>query len=245
MRRKNLCRWLKKTNNKTCCERDPRGVSGSECLSPALVFKDIKGRQVEEVPYFPSGAPEGKTGGYFLTKWFWRPVCAEPSGKGEWFRSGKLSRRWRRDCGCQLWGNSFKSREEKTSESRRGHMSGLVPFAEGTSCILNGEEEIHAARACMRVSVLSPVWLVETPWSIACLAPLSVVFYGQEYWSGLPFPSPVIFPTLGLNLCLLCFLHWQVDSLITIPPGKEGTCGAGAGVSKLLTWARSFPYLLL
>ena len=235
MRRKNLCRWPKKTNNKTCCERDPRGVSGSECLSPALVFKDIKGRQVEEVPYFPSGAPEGKTGGYFLTKWFWRPVCAEPSGKGEWFRSGKLSRRWRCDCGCQLWGNSFKSREEKTSESRRGHMSGLVPFAEGTSCILNGEEEIHAARACMRVSVLSPVWLVETPWSIACLAPLSVVFYGQEYWSGLPFPSPVIFPTLGLNLCLLCFLHWQVDSLITIPPGKEGTCGAGAGVSKLLT----------
>lgn len=37
-------------------------------VSPALVLKDIKGRQVEEVPYFPSGAPEGKTGGYFLTK---------------------------------------------------------------------------------------------------------------------------------------------------------------------------------
>ena len=83
MRRKNLCRWMKKTNNKTCCERDPRWVSGSECVSTALVLKDIKGRQVEEVPYFPSGAPEGKTGGYFLTKWFWRPVCAEPSGEGE------------------------------------------------------------------------------------------------------------------------------------------------------------------
>ena len=29
-----------------------------------------------------------------------------------------------------------------------------------------------------------------TPWTIACLAPLSLVFPRQEYWSGLPFPSP-------------------------------------------------------
>ena len=98
---------------------------------PCTCPQSTKGCQVKEVPYFPSGAPEGKTGGYFLTKWFWRPVCAEPSGEGEWFRSGKLSRRWRCDCGCQLWGNSFKLREEKTSESRRGHVSGLVPFAGG------------------------------------------------------------------------------------------------------------------
>ena len=36
-------------------------------------------------------------------------------------------------------------------------------------------------------------------------------FPGQEYWSGLPFLSPGIFPMQGSNLCLL---HWQmVDSL--------------------------------
>ena len=34
----------------------------------ALVLKDIKGRRVEEVLHFPSRAPEGKTGGYFLIK---------------------------------------------------------------------------------------------------------------------------------------------------------------------------------
>ena len=28
------------------------------------------------------------------------------------------------------------------------------------------------------------------PWTIACQAPLSVEFSRQEYWSGLPFPSP-------------------------------------------------------
>ena len=30
-----------------------------------------------------------------------------------------------------------------------------------------------------------------------------------------------IFPTQGLNLNLLCFLNWQVDSLPLVPPGKS------------------------
>ena len=29
-----------------------------------------------------------------------------------------------------------------------------------------------------------------TPWTAACQAPLSMDFSRQEYWSGLPFPSP-------------------------------------------------------
>ena len=29
-----------------------------------------------------------------------------------------------------------------------------------------------------------------TPWTVACQAPLSMEFSRQEYWSGLPFPSP-------------------------------------------------------
>ena len=28
-----------------------------------------------------------------------------------------------------------------------------------------------------------------TPWTVACQAPLSMVFSRQDYWSGLPFPS--------------------------------------------------------
>ena len=41
------------------------------------------------------------------------------------------------------------------------------------------------------------------PWTAAYQAPLSVKFSRQEYWSGLPFPSPGIFITQGLNLHLL------------------------------------------
>ena len=34
-----------------------------------------------------------------------------------------------------------------------------------------------------------------TPWTVARQAPLSMGFPRQEHWSGLPFPSPAIFPT--------------------------------------------------
>ena len=33
---------------------------------------------------------------------------------------------------------------------------------------------------------LSGVQLFETPWTVACQAPLSMEFSRQEYWSGLP-----------------------------------------------------------
>ena len=42
-----------------------------------------------------------------------------------------------------------------------------------------------------------------TPWTVARQAPLSVGFIRQEYWSGLPSPSPEIFPTQGFNWHLL------------------------------------------
>ena len=38
--------------------------------------------------------------------------------------------------------------------------------------------------------LLSCVPLLATPWTVACQAPLSMGFSRQEYWSGLPFPSP-------------------------------------------------------
>ena len=43
---------------------------------------------------------------------------------------------------------------------------------------------------CMCVSHSSHVQLFATPWTIAHQSPLSVEFSRQEYWSGLPFPSP-------------------------------------------------------
>ena len=42
----------------------------------------------------------------------------------------------------------------------------------------------------VKVKSLSHVWLFVTPWTVAYQAPLSMGFSRQEYWSGLPFPSP-------------------------------------------------------
>ena len=46
---------------------------------------------------------------------------------------------------------------------------------------------------CMKVKVktLSRVQLLATPWTAAYQAPLSMGFSRQEYWSGVPFPSPM------------------------------------------------------
>ena len=39
----------------------------------------------------------------------------------------------------------------------------------------------------------------ETPWTIACQAPLSMEFSQEEYWSGLPFPFPGDLPIPGIK----------------------------------------------
>ena len=46
---------------------------------------------------------------------------------------------------------------------------------------------------------ISHVWLFVTLWTRARQVPLSMGFSRQEYWSGLPFPSPGDLPDLGLE----------------------------------------------
>ena len=49
------------------------------------------------------------------------------------------------------------------------------------------------------VKWLSRVRLFATLWTVACQAPLSMGFSRQEYWSGLPFPSPGDLPDPGIE----------------------------------------------
>ena len=70
------------------------------------------------------------------------------------------------------------------------------------------------------LSHFSYVWLIVTIWTIAQQAPLSMEFSKQEYWSGLPFPTPGHLPDPGIKLTSLCLLHWQTGSLPLAPPGK-------------------------
>ena len=49
------------------------------------------------------------------------------------------------------------------------------------------------------VQLVSRVWLFMISWTAACQDPLSVELSRQEYWSGLPFPSPGDLPSPGIE----------------------------------------------
>ena len=63
---------------------------------------------------------------------------------------------------------------------------------------------------CVCTQLLSRVQLFATPWTVAHQAPLSMGFYWQENWSGLPFPPLADLPGPGDEPASLA---WQVDSL--------------------------------
>ena len=54
-----------------------------------------------------------------------------------------------------------------------------------------------------KVKLLSSVQLFATPWTVAYQVPPSMGFSRQEYWSGLPFPSPRDLPDSGIKLASL------------------------------------------
>ena len=51
----------------------------------------------------------------------------------------------------------------------------------------------------VKVKSLSHVRLFATPWTAAYQAPPSMGFSRQEYWSGMPFPSPGDLPNPGIE----------------------------------------------
>ena len=59
-----------------------------------------------------------------------------------------------------------------------------------------------------------------TPWTVACWAPLTLGLPRQQYWSGLPFPSPENLPNPGIKPTSPVL---QVDSLPPEPPGKPSS----------------------
>ena len=67
------------------------------------------------------------------------------------------------------------------------------------------------------VKSLSRVRLFVTPWAAASQAPPSMGFSRQEYWSGVPFPSPGDLPDSGIEPGSPVL---RVDALPSKPPGK-------------------------
>ena len=78
----------------------------------------------------------------------------------------------------------------------------VPPFSSDT------ESESEVAQSCLTLC---------DPWTVAHQAPPSMGFSRQEYWSGLPFPSPGDLPDPGIEPRSPTL---QADSLPSEPPGK-------------------------
>ena len=75
--------------------------------------------------------------------------------------------------------------------------------------------------ACMREFSHSVMSNLVTPWTLARQIPLSMEFSMEEYWSGLPFPSPGDLPNPGIEPPSPVFPALTGRFFITVPPGKS------------------------
>ena len=109
----------------------------------------------------------------------------------------------------------------------------LLHFQEG-SLLLAPPGKAHMPM-CMYVlsrSVLSDS--LQPHVTVACQAPLSIGFPRQEYWSGLPYPSPGDLPKPQIEPRSPTL---QVDSLPSEPAGKPKDTGEGS-----LSLLQGIPY---
>ena len=86
-------------------------------------------------------------------------------------------------------------------------------------CIYIYTHTIHICILCIdsAVKLLSCVQIFATPWTVAYQASPSMGFSQQEYWSGLPFPSPGDLPNPRVEPRSPAL---QADALTSESPGK-------------------------
>ena len=70
----------------------------------------------------------------------------------------------------------------------------------------------------VKAKSLSCVRLLATPWTAAFQAPPSMGFSRQEYWSGVPLPSP----TQGMNTTQIILWFWNLAGYYGSPPKYKG-----------------------
>ena len=99
----------------------------------------------------------------------------------------------------------------------------------------------------VKVKSLSHVRLFVTPWTVAYQAP-SMRFSRQEYWSGLPFPSPEDLPNPGIEpgspALQADALPWGPSGRFTRPLGTGASRGTGEGEERRQApprWGPSVP----
>ena len=84
---------------------------------------------------------------------------------------------------------------EKQAKKTKGRMRRRGVGGQMSRCLTFGK----LLKERKKVKSLSRVRLFATPWTVTYQASLSMGFSRQEYWSGLPFPSPGDLPDPGIE----------------------------------------------
>ena len=84
----------------------------------------------------------------------------------------------------------------------------------GVGVLNQGPERVYM----QNVKLLSHIRLFTTPWTVAYEAPPSMGFSRQEYWSGMPLPSPGGLPNPGIEPRSPAL---QAHALPSEPPEKQ------------------------
>ena len=158
------------------------------------------------------------------------------SGKASW-----CTRSFQLHClsaGCSILSLS-PSEHTHSGPVTASLVPGLTP-SENPVCRSNR----HSLLICMPIScihaqLLSQIPLFATPRAIAHQAPLSMGFPRQEYWSGLPFPTPGDLPeqstTMGCRLTktATCFLG-PVSPALTLGTKFAASCSFSHSILKAI-----------
>jgi len=102
--------------------------------------------------------------------------------------------------GQMSWSLRFMAMGGDFLDQRQCLFSSPLEFeseADGTNMVTLGKD--YSIKVTVKVKSFSRVRLFAIPWTVVYQASLSMGFSRQEYWSGLPFPSPGDRPDPGIE----------------------------------------------
>ena len=91
--------------------------------------------------------------------------------------------------GCEVSSPMWETNSRTSLSQGRGDRVTVPPGRGHAHLVPDARQPTEESRV-LSAGVLRRVRHVATPWTVAHQAPLSMGFPRQEYWSGLPFPSP-------------------------------------------------------
>ena len=186
-------------------------LARSKDLKPYYLAEDLQSREPTWcLPSKCSESHEGVWGRIWLLSsgiWehIWTPKIVPVFWKKRtcWLSPGKWNKK-------RLCYRELKKKVRKSpTYSRFPHLS------------KGAEKDLHGWHlACMHAKSLSHIWLFATLWTVAHQTPLSMRFSRQEYWSGLPCPSPGDLPDPGIKHASLTSPALAGKFFTTVPPGS-------------------------